>query len=183
MSKYKIALGMITGDYKVHRGVLASFLELANSGQTDFNFTPVFRNSIYVARNRTFTAMGFIVNTDCDYLLYLDADNGITLEGLHYFMEDFEDPDVNIVTGKYLYKGTTKEGLMVVGYRPDPENQPWLHYSIPEHGFSKDLVNVTQDLGPAIVGCGCLMIRRKVFEDLPYPWFQTMWETGSGGGG
>jgi hypothetical protein len=182
MPKYKVAVGMITGDHKVHVGVLASFVEIANSGQTDFNFTPLFRNGIYVAKNRTFTVMEFVSTTDCDYLLFLDADNGITLEDFEFFMEDFKDPEVNVVTGRYFYKGTAKEGLMVVGYRPDPINQPWLFHSIAEHGFTKDLVNITQELGPAIVGCGCLMIRRKVFENAPYPWFQCDWEEGPGGG-
>jgi GT2 family glycosyltransferase len=183
MPRYNVAIGMITGDHKVHVGVLASFIELANSGQTDFNFTPIFRNGIYIGKNRTFTAMAFITNTECDYLLFLDADNGITLEGLKFFMEDFEDPEVNIVTGKYMYKDEERKGgLMVVGYRPDPENEPWLHYSIPEVGFTQPLVNITQELGAAILGCGCLMIRRKVFEDLPYPWFRCMWEEGPNGG-
>jgi hypothetical protein len=175
MAKYKIAVGMITGDHKVHRGLLASLFDIINSGRTDYNFTPIFRNSIYVDKNRTFALMEFVSTTDCDYFLFLDADNGLSIEALDFFMEDFEDPEVNVVTGKYLYKGTAKAGLMVVGYRPNPIDQPWLHYSLPEGGFSKDLINVTQELGEAIVGCGCLMIRRKVIEELPYPWFETIW--------
>jgi hypothetical protein len=181
MSKYKIAVGMITGDYKAHLGTLASFIELVNQDMSDFRFTPVFESSIYVDRNRTMVAASFLEDTDSDYLLFLDSDNGITKEGLLYFMEDFEDPGVNIVTGKYHYKGD-REGLFVCGYQP-PEATLYNYQSFPDGAFTKDVVNITQETGTAVVGCGCLMIRRRVLDEVPYPWFDTPWVEGPGSEG
>lgn len=178
MPKYKIAVAMVTGDFKCHLGTLASFIELANQDMSDFEFTPVFVSSIYVDRNRTFAAAEALVNTDCDYILFLDSDNGITREGLLYFMEDFEDPDVNIVTGKYYYKGGN-EGYFVCGYQP-PEASLSNYLPLPEEAFYKDVTNITQDIGPAVVGCGCLMIRKEALNKIPYPWFKCPWEEGPG---
>jgi GT2 family glycosyltransferase len=179
MPTYKIAVGFISGNHSVHWGVVASLIGLMNAGTEEYEFTPIFVNSIYVDRNRTMVAAEFVAETDCDFLLLLDYDNGITKEGLDFFMEDFKDPDVNIVTGKYLYKGG-KEGLMVLGYNP-PDAVDGFHVSLPEEAFSKDLTNVSQELGrKAVVGCGCLMVRRRVFEEVPYPWFKTPWLEGRG---
>jgi hypothetical protein len=182
MSKYKIAVGFISGDSKVHYGVLASFIEFAHQDMSGYEFTPLFQSSIYVDRNRTYVAAQFVVETDCDYLLLLDSDNGITKEGLDYFMEDFKDPEVNIVTGKYLYRGSSKQGLMVCGYQPH-EAALMNYLSLPENAFTEDLVNLTKAVGKGVVGCGCLMIRRKVLEEVPYPWFQQPWLEGPGAEG
>jgi hypothetical protein len=178
MPKYKIALGMIAGDFKVHFGVVASLVELLNQDMSDYEFTTIFQNSIYVDRNRTHVGMLFLEDTDCDYLLLLDSDNGITKEGLDYFMEDFEDPDVNIVSGKYIFKGGN-EGYMVLGWQP-PTAAPYCHEMLPESAFTKDVINVSQELGRAVVGCGCLMIRKRVLEEVPYPWFSTPWVDAKG---
>jgi len=181
MSKYKIAVGFIAGNHSVHFGTLASFVELANQDMSDFELTPIFQNSIYVDRNRTMVAAEFLTEHDSDYLLFLDTDNGITRDGLLYFMEDFEDPNVNIVTGKYLFKDG-KEGRYVCGYQP-PEATLYNYVTLPEESFTEDVINLSQMVGTAVVGCGCLMIRRKVFEEVPYPWFNTPWVQGPGNDG
>ena len=180
MSPHKIALGMVTGNSTCHLGVVASMVDIINNGNGRFELTPLFVNSIYVCRNRNFVGASFLGVTDCDYLLMLDADNGITTEGLSFFMEDFEDPEVNIVSGKYFHKGG-KNGLWVAGFSP-PEVSIHYHQSIPEGSFSKDLINITKELGTAIVGAGCLMVRRRVLEEVEYPWFKSDWEKLDKGG-
>jgi GT2 family glycosyltransferase len=153
-------------------------MDIANKNNGKYEFVPVCQPSIYVCKNRNNVGARFIVNTDCDYLLMLDADNGIRYEHLDYFMEDFEDPDVNIVTGKYYYKDPEphKAGLMVVGYVP-PECTKNFHASLPEQAFSEPLVNVTKAMGRAVVGCGCLMVSRFALDNIEYPWFVTDWVT------
>jgi hypothetical protein len=83
------------------------------------------------------------------------------------------------VTGKYLFRGDEKKGKMVCGYQP-PEANLMNYLTLPEGSFSKDLINLTQKLGKGVVGCGCLMIRRRVFDEVPYPWFQQPWLEGPG---
>jgi hypothetical protein len=123
-----------------------------------------------------------VQETDCDFLLLLDADNGITPEGLRYFMEDFKDPGVDVVTGKYMFKedNPAKGGLMVVGSCP-PHCAPHFYSNLHEADFSDDVINITQVLGKGVVGCGCLMLRRKVLEEIPWPWFKVDWHTNDDG--
>jgi len=161
----------------VHQGLVASFMEIA-SECTEYKFTPIFCDSIYVCRNRNNVAGILIADTDCDFLLMLDADNGITPEGLRFFMEDFEDPEVNVVTGKYMFKAN--DGMMVGGYCP-PHCAPNFYNNFHENTFTKDVINVTQEVGRAVAGCGCLMVRRKVFEVAPWPWFKVDWHTNDAG--
>lgn len=176
MNKYKIAIGYISGGGLMHYGVTASVYDWMSKGMADrYELTPIFAPpSIYICKNRNHVGAAFLTYTDCDYLLMLDADNGLTAEGLDYFMEDFRDRDVGIVTGKYLYKGD-KRGLMVCGYCP-PAATKNFHASLPENAFATDVVNVTQAMGRAVVGCGCLMVRRDVLASLPYPWFRVVWD-------
>jgi len=145
---------------------------------TEYEFTPIFVNGIYICRNRNTVAAIFVKQTDCDFLLMLDSDNGITPEGLRYFMEDFKDPDVNIVTGKYHFKkdDAANTGMMVVGHCP-PHCAPHFYSNLHESDFTKDVINLTQELGRGVVGCGCLMVRRKALEEAPYPWFKVDWPT------
>ena len=181
MPTYNIAVGIITGSCMVHQGLVASFMQIANEC-TEYKFTPLFVDGLYVCRNRNNVGGLFITETDCDFLLMLDADNGITPEGLRFFMEDFEDPEVNIVTGKYKFKedDPTKDGMMVVGHCP-PACAPHYYSNLHETSFTDDVINVTQVLGRGVVGCGCLMVRRRVFEETPWPWFKVDWRTNDAG--
>jgi hypothetical protein len=181
MPRYKIAVGIITGGSMVHQGLVASFMQIANEC-TEYEFTPLFVDGIYICRNRNNVGGLFMQETDCDFLLMLDADNGITPDGLRFFMEDFEDPEVNIVTGKYMFKNDDplKSGMMVVG-SCEAHCPPYYHASLHESAFSKDVINLTQELGRGVVGCGCLMVRRKVFEEAPWPWFKVDWHKNDAG--
>lgn len=177
MPKYKIAVGLITNDCKVHWGMVASLLEIISSGATEYELTPIFYGGIYIDKLRNNVAGDFL-ETDCDFLLLLDYDNGIHPDGLGYFMKDFEDPNVNIVSGRYVFKGS--EDKLVSGITTYACN-PGFYEFLPKDGFPNELINLSHMGKGAMVGAGCLMIRRKVFEEVPFPWFQTEWRHQDGG--
>lgn len=172
MSKYKIAVGMITGDYKTHLGLLTSFIEFSNTQESNaYEFTPIFHRGLYLDQVRNSVAGEFVLRTDCDFLWFLDSDNGFKTDALRFFMEDFSRPDVHIVAGKYYFKN--RDNVMVAGFTHD-SCQPGFYKWFPEGSFSQDLINISQ-MGTAMVGTGCMMIRRDVFEQTSFPWFQTPW--------
>jgi GT2 family glycosyltransferase len=184
MSKYKIALGMITGNNMVHWGLIASFMEMLNSNinwSKHFEFTPIFQPGLYVPKLRNAVAAHFLHGTDCEYLWLLDYDNGFHPESLLYFMKDFKNPDIHIVSGKYFHKNT--DNAMVAGISP-PHAQDTFFQWLPEGANSEPLINLSREMGSkgGCVGCGCLMVRRKVFEEVPFPWFETPYRQYEDGG-
>lgn len=178
MPRYKIALGMITGDNKVHWGILTSFMEMLNSDlnwSKHFEFTPIFQTGLYVPKLRNTVAAHFLHGTECEFLWLLDYDNGFHPDALLHFMRDFKDPDIHIVSGKYFHKNT--DNAMVAGISPPHALDTFFQW-LPEGANSDPLINLSREMGSrgGCVGCGCLMIRRKVFETVPFPWFETPYE-------
>jgi GT2 family glycosyltransferase len=177
MPTHKIAVGMITGDHKAHLGVLTSFMQM--NRKDDFDFTLVHERGLYLDKSRNVVAAWFEMKTDCDYLWFLDSDNGFDPDAPTQFMETFEDPEVNIVSGAYHYKTGARD--LVAGV----SNELCLDgfYSmLPEGAFLDHLINLSRVGKGAMVGTGCLMMRRRVFEEVPYPWFQTPWRQYEDGG-
>ncbi len=182
MPKYKIALGMISNDNKVHWGMVASFMEMLNSDlnwSKHFEFTPIFQTGLYVPKLRNAVAAHFLHGTDCEFLWLLDYDNGFYPDALLRFMGDFKNPDIHIVSGKYFYKNT--DNIMVAGFE-DVSSQEGHYKWLPEGSFAEPLINLSQIKKGGVVGAGCLMVRRKVFEEIPFPWFQTPYRQYEDGG-
>jgi len=173
MNTYKIAVGLITVDYKVHWCQVASFLKMLPKNYSNYEFEPIFEQGIYLDELRNRVAMKFL-NTDADYLLFLDYDNGLHEDALEYFMEDLSNPDIHIVSGAYKFKNERAD--YVAGFS-QPEHPRGTYLWVGDNFFSKPLINLTKVGGGSagIVGAGCLMIRRSVFTTVKYPWFMTSW--------
>jgi hypothetical protein len=171
MKPYKIAVGLITVDYKVHWAMVASFLKMLSRDFSGYEFTPIFQQGIYIdeLRNRVCTKF---LETDCEFLFFLDYDNGLQADWLDCFMEDFEDPEVNIVSGIYEFK-TDKCDYVAGVQRPymPAGTYEWVN----RVSFTKPLINLSKDYGSVggMVGAGCLMIRKSALEKMHYPYFES----------
>jgi hypothetical protein len=180
MPKYKIAVGLTSGNCMVNWILPVSlFNMMSERDMSDWHFRVLAKDSIYIDLNRCNIVYNFL-QTDCEFLWFIDHDNGWKFEDLEYFMEDFKDPSVNIVSGQYWIK----DGSMVLCAGKIP---PWQNEDIcewfPATATFPDgrLYNVTQEfgVGDAVVGAGMLMIRRRVFEEMKFPWYQSGWIKGA----
>lgn len=180
MYPYKIAFALTSIDHKVNWGMVASFLEMVTDGRYGgVEFEPIFETGIYIDEIRNRIGVKFL-ESDADFLFFLDYDNGLLVNWLDLFMEDFKNPDVNIVSGAYVFKndldnlvaGINKEGI-----------PPGTYFWVPRMAYLDKLVNLSKnkDARAAIYGNGCLMIRRKVLEEMHYPWWVTEYGPGLGG--
>lgn len=180
MNPCKIAVGITSVDHKIHWGIVASLFKMLTDGRyAGVEFEPIFETGIYIDEIRNRIGMKFL-NGDADFLFYLDYDNGLPVDWLDCFMEDFENPEVMIVSGAYHFKNNT--GTMVAGIHP-PHLPKGVYMWLSKESYTTDLVNVSKASGSdgAVVGAGCLMIRRKALSVIPYPWFTTQYGTAEGG--
>lgn len=169
MKKCKIGIGLTSVDYNVHWGIVASLFKMLHRDFSNFEFEPFFSQGIYIAEVRNRICVEFL-NSDCDFLFFLDYDNGLSEDWLDLFMSDFEDPSVNIVSGVYEFKTGTEgwvAGVIPQGW--EDGHYRWLF----EGAFLGDLLNLTKLSDGAAVGAGCLMIRRAALEGMPFPYFET----------
>jgi hypothetical protein len=175
MPKYKIAIGLTAGaDQRVHWvGLISALQAMSKRDWSDYEFEIISQAGLYISLNRQDIAEAFM-KSDSDYLLYLDHDNGFFPDAFDLFMEDFENPEVNIVSGLYYLK-TPGTRIYVAGQKPHNEKIFRCdHY--PEEAFvKKGLLNISKDFGGAggLVGTGILMLRRSVFKKMKYPFFDS----------
>jgi hypothetical protein len=160
--------------------MVASFMKMITDGRyTGVEFIPIFETGIYIDEIRNRIGVKFL-KTDADFLFFLDYDNGLPIDWLELFMEDFEDPKVKIVSGAYYFKNEL-ETLVAGIHRPELPEGTYLW--LPKHAYSERLVNLSSipssDAG--IFGNGCLMLRREVLEHMLYPWWETRYGPGQGG--
>lgn len=170
MPKYKIAVGFVTGQRMLHEIVSVSLLQMMSGRDwSDYEFTVLNHSSIYVDVNRNNIIHQF-KKTDADFLFYWDYDNGLFPEAFDLYMEDMQNPDVNILSGLYYRKGDAMRTICGIAF------QDMDAYTVDSYMFvSGGLLDLTTYAGATkgMVGAGCLMIRREVFDTLPYPWFKT----------
>jgi hypothetical protein len=158
----------------VHECQPISLIQWITSGRdfSDYQLEVLSCTGMYIARNRTMAARYLLYRPslkEFDYLFFWDYDNGLPPETFDLFMEDFEDPEVNIVAGNYFRKEETMRS--VHGFMPENADA---FVSEPAMFLNAGLISLTDFPGAraGMLGCGCMMIRRSVFEELPYPWFQ-----------
>jgi hypothetical protein len=168
---HRIAIGIATGSFKVHLAQPISLIHMMGGRDwSAYHFEVIFQNGIYIEVNRNVIAATFLKRTDCDFLFFWDHDNGLFPDAFDLFMEDMKDPNINILSGLY--------------YRKEPEMRSVAGMALyAEDGYTSDslmflsagLIDLTTYGGShrGMLGTGCMMIRREVFENLPYPWFQT----------
>lgn len=173
MSKYKIAIGLTSNNCLVHWVTLISaFQAMSGRDWSDYHFEPVPAFGIYINYNRNCVVDYFLDKTECDYLMFLDYDNGFFPEVFDLFMEDMSDPEVKIVSGTYYLKDPKKR-TYVAGQQAET-SELFICDFYPEEAFvGERLINITKNhsSGNGLVGAGCLMVKREVFEDLDKPWF------------
>lgn len=97
------------------------------------------------------------LKSDADYIFFVDGDTGIPNEGLKTLIEDKKD----IISGLYFqrfppYNPTMKKVQM--NEFKNPQYLPITDY--PEGIIEADMI-----------GAGCLLISRRVFETMPEPYF------------
>jgi len=176
MPKYKIAIGLTSGpDLKVHSvGLISAFQAMSGRDWSDFQFEIVYGHGIYISLNRNLVVINFL-RTDCDYLLFIDSDNGFFPEAFDQLMEVMEDEEVKIVSGAYYVKDPNKRSL-VAGQKAEITDIFKCEF-YPEEAFAQEgLKNITRDYSSdgGLVGAGFLLVRREVFEAMKYPYFEAM---------
>jgi len=172
---HKIAIGLTTMNCMVHWvGLISCFNAMSGRDWRDYEFKVLPHTGIYIDSIRNNIVREFLAS-DSEYLLFLDYDNGFEPDWMDLFMEDFGDPNVDIVSGIYHFKDN--RGLLVAGMTPEQAQDGWWEF-IPECAFTENLVNLTKAGAgrSALVGAGMLMVRRVVFESIDEPWFFTHYQ-------
>jgi len=169
----KIAVGMISVNCLVHWGVAASWINNFShfAGGHNYEFKPIFKRGIYLDKLRNEVVIDFLAS-DCEYLLFLDYDNGFDVNAIDLFLEDILLKGAKIVSGVYYYR---EQDNYVAGFG-SPFHDNGVYRKIRPGDFSEELVNLTKVMGTSgMIGFGCCMIRREVFETMDFPWFYTYW--------
>ena len=110
----------------------------------------------YIANNRNKLVERFL-KTDCEWIFFIDTDTVPPLNAL-----DMMKHKLDICSG-YYYQWSSKQLIPLIfkrvkgRYRPDP-------------GRPTDIPNVVE---VDATGAGCLLINRKVFENIEKPYFLT----------
>lgn len=170
MNTYKIGVGMTSVNSLVHWGVVTSFMNTLQGGRyPNCTFVPIFKKGIYIDKLRNMIAADF-VKSDCDYLWYLDYDNGVNPYTFGHFIEDIEG-GADIVSGVYFYR---EQNYYVAGIK-SPFHEDRYSKVSPTHFIGENLVNLTKVSGGGQIGFGCVMITRRVFDKIEFPWFETWW--------
>lgn len=173
MPKYKIAVAFTTAQHLVHIGLPVTFLQMMNGRDwSDYHFEIIHKFGPYVQVNRNFCVKDFLEKkryADCQYFFFWDWDNGLMPNAFDLFMEDMENPEINIITGNYYRKETAMRaayGIMLPG-------QDGFHAD-PVMFVQPGIIDLTTHANSVsgMAGCGCMMIRREVLEKVSYPWFE-----------
>lgn len=171
---HKIAVGLTSNNYHVHWVTLISMMQLVSGrDMSQYRFTPLPECGMYIEVNRNNIATAFLDDTDCDYLWFLDFDNGFYPDALDLFMEDMARDDIDIVSGLYMQK--SKIERWNAGVRLDTYSAGWEMLTRDSHLFPDYPVCLTTEYGSTsgLVPTGLLMIKRHVFEHVAFPWFST----------
>lgn len=176
MPKYKIAICLTTGNHMTHVSLPITLIQmLSGRDWSDYEFKVIHENSMYIVINRNNAVERFLLDpdyADCDFLFFWDADNGLFPTAFDRFMEVMDElPEVSVLSGNYYRK--TDRLLSVAGVML-PGHDAFLS---DVHMFlSGGITNLTkfgnQDTR-GMLGAGCLMVRRAVFDAIDYPWFDT----------
>lgn len=184
--KHKIGVGFTTNNHLYHEVVPASaFKAMSGRDWSDYHFEVYTKQGIYIEANRNDVAAQFLNHGVCDYLWFIDYDNGFFPEALEYFMEDMQRDDVHIVQGMY-YCRHPKPGTLpkpTCGMRLPTTTPHWGWDFDDAHFIGKEegLINLSKDNGSrnGAISTGMLMIKKQVFMTVPHPWFETRWLNGS----
>lgn len=137
--------------------IFYDFLAIASTGVALLKQPPARTD---VARNKAVEAF---LATEFTHLLMLDTDQRHSHLIIHELAQwVIDDPDRLIVGGLYYRRGEPFDPLMFI--KRDGE------YYIPEE-WPLGLLEVD------VIGTGCILIAREVFERLPEPWFQYDYST------
>jgi len=99
------------------------------------------------------------LNDGFTHYLFIDADTVVTVEAIKKLLSY----NMDIVAGAYVSRES--EYCYVGGHFKFDENKNIIDFINIEH-TTKGLIEVDW------VGAGCLLIKKEVFENLPYPWFR-----------
>jgi hypothetical protein len=159
----KVAIGWITSG-SIYNDFAISIIEILHHRSDIIMQTPLSSKGSYISMNRHHLVEQFL-GTDCDWLLMLDTDVIITTTDFDVLIEGADDETTPILSGKYFFYFPEEAVKYKVGAMT-PEG--WLE-SYPENSIVRGLSSV---------GCGYVLIHRKVFEkirdDNPgmiSPWF------------
>lgn len=153
----KIVLGFPSGD-TVKTDFMLSFIRLlSRNGHGGFAFSMANKKSCYVDLNRNMIANG-VLTSGADALLFLDTD---------------------MVVPDDIHQRLWAHGKDIVGCDYVRRHVP---YDL--NGLTKDGLPLgTEGLRDmARLGMGAILIRRKVFETMPAPWFWNDYNVEGGGG-
>lgn len=143
----KVGLVIPTGGSQVHVDFAKSLLELVTHSDDHFVFINPRSSLVPVARNRGVTEA---LNNEVDYLLFLDSDMSFPAETAVRLMAAGKD----IIGCNYLQR-----------------NPPHRSLAFPRGGGKKTHSGGVVEVDR--IPTGVMLVRRKVFETLPRPWFFT----------
>ena len=175
MVEVRVTIGFPTGNRQQHECVAISLLKMMSGRDwSDWKFDVLTESGMYIDVNRNNIVRKFI-EKDSEFLLFWDSDNGLTHNAIPLLLENFNDPNINIVGGMYQKKEPfTRWTFAICQDENDIHYYPLLPTRFKEE---QPLVNLSKDFGSVrgYVGTGVMMIRRVVLERLTEPWFRLRW--------
>jgi 2-polyprenyl-3-methyl-5-hydroxy-6-metoxy-1,4-benzoquinol methylase len=158
----KLFVGVVTYRYIEQLTVQSLFNEIAH---LPFPGTLVTYTSANVWKGRNYVVKMFL-DSDADYLLFVDADMQIPRGATQAIVEAIkEHPDAGIMGGFYTSRDPSMRPL--VGWLNEEGND-----QIPAEEAVKKLLECRGEIVEAdLIPTGFMLIKRSVFEDMPFPWF------------
>jgi hypothetical protein len=150
----KIAICVPSHDL-VHVGFAKSLSNLtAYLASNGIDYIPCFGSGTVIPDVRIGIAQ-YALSTDAEYLMWFDSDMHFPRTTVHRLLEHKKD----IVAATY---STRVKPLRSVAFTD-------------KNNFNKRLIAATGVHKVYAVGMGCMLVHRSVFEKLPQPWFQHIW--------
>jgi hypothetical protein len=153
--------GQCSGTYT--KSLISLMAALQNAGH-QVSFTDLYNESLITRARNTLTEL--FLKTDSDYLLFIDADQGFSAQGVVKMVEENVDIIGAAVPMKAINWGKVKAAMK--DGRDDLQNHT-AYYNI--NLLNKDDLNVLKDnptqlIEVSTIGTGLLLIHRRVFEAL-----------------
>jgi len=156
-----------------HPGVFPS--EFVDHSYTAFKVTsPHFSKDIFLSRGspvdrmRHNIAVGALQKPDITHILWWDSDmvaeqhgNPMVARDPNEVIKELLDADVPIISG--VYRAKKKEGFCYCMFLKQGDGDE-IKLS-PVTGWTSRIITVD------VVGMGCCLVKREVFEKVPQPWF------------
>lgn len=151
-AKFRGTIGIPHGEFLPHR-FHTDLMSLNNI--SDVKIAHVYGSLVQKARNDIAKAM------EGEWLIFIDSDMTFAPDTINRLLKAAERKDVDIVSAAC--------------FRKVPNYEPCFFWRIPDENtkyFRKMRYPKNELFEVDAVGSACVLIKRKVFETIPYPWYE-----------